>query len=440
MPQRNLMWFFVFGPSVWFCVAASADDADWPQWRGPQSSGVARDTKFPAVWPAGPLAPLWTAPTADGWSSPVVADGRVFVTDRDDVSERVAAFDAATGRLLWRVTNPVDFDPHQVGRRHGNGPKSTPAVSGDKVYALGIAGWLQCLNAADGAVVWKHVLPAEYADSQPLPGGRAYVNGETNVIVPIGDARGAPVPLFGYTGSLVVAGDLLIAPVGGTRGGTIMAFDKHSGRVVWQALNENVSYSSPIVVDLAGLRQVVAMTGPRVVGLDVRDGRLLWSFDYQVQYDESIGTPVVADDLVLVTAVGRPLSAHRIVAENGAFRAAEAWRNDDLSSYLSSMLAVGGHVYGMNDGGEWHCLRLSDGNTVWRGGNHGYYSTPVLVDNRLLGLNERGELDVVAADPTAYRNLLQRRLTSEATWTSPAVVGNRLYVRSRTSLICFEVR
>jgi outer membrane protein assembly factor BamB len=201
-----------------------------------------------------------------------------------------------------------------------------------------------------------------------------------------------------------------------------------------------VSYSSPVVADVAGVRQVVVMTGPRVVGLDVGDGRLLWSFDYQIQYDESIGTPVVAGNLVLATAVGRPLSAHRITSEGGRFNVVEAWQSDDLSSYLSSMLAVDGHVYGMNDGGEWHCLRLEDGRTLWRGGSYGYYATPVLVDRRLLGLNERGLLAVLAADPTAYRVLAENRLTTEPTWTSPAVVGNRLYVRSRTAVMCFEVK
>ncbi len=219
-----------------------------------------------------------------------------------------------------------------------------------------------------------------------------------------------------------------------------MAFDQATGVVKWKSLTENVSYSSPIVVELGGVRQVVVMTGPRVVGLAVADGRLLWSFDYQIQYDESIGTPVVAGDLVLVTAVGRPLSAQRVVNANGQFSVSEVWQSDDLSSYLSSMLAFEGHVYGMNDGGEWHCLKLSDGKTVWRGGSHGYYSTPVLVDRRLLGLNERGQLAVLAAEPTTYREFAVNRLTTEPTWTSPAVVGNRLYVRSRSGLFCFEIR
>jgi outer membrane protein assembly factor BamB len=258
--------------------------------------------------------------------------------------------------------------------------------------------------------------------------------------VPIGNGQGAAVPLFGYTGSLLIAGDRLIAPVGGPRGGTIMAFDKATGAVLWKSLDENVSYSSPVRAEIGGVAQVVVPTGPRVVGLALDDGRLLWSFPYQVQYDETIGTPCVAGDVVLVTAVGRPLSAHRIVAEGGRFRVVDLWRSDDLSSYLSSMVVVGDYVYGMNDGGEWSCLRLADGKAVWHGGSHGYYCTPVVVERRLLGLNERGKLAVIAADPMTYQPLAMNNLVNEATWTSPAVVGNRLYVRSQSKLMCFEIR
>lgn len=438
--QRAVLGSLVLAAIGLTAVVADAAEGDWPAWRGPRGSGVAEKTSFPEVWPASKLTPVWTAPTADGWSSPVVADGRIFITDRTEAVERVTAFDAATGKQLWQQTNPVDFDPHPVGRRHGNGPKSTPVVSGEHVYTLGIAGWLQCLKVADGSVVWKHNLPLDYGTIQSLPGGRSYVNREVDVVVPVGDGKGAAVPLFGYTGSLAVEGDLLIAPVGQPRGGTIMAFDKLSGNVVWQALRENVSYSSPIVAELGGVRQVVVMTGPRVIGLDVKDGRLLWSFDYQNQYDESIGTPVVAGDLVLVTAVGRPLSAHRVVASGGSFTVAEIWKSYDLESYLSSMLAFDGYLYGMNDGGEWNCLRLSDGKSMWRGGSHGYCCTPVLVDRRLLGLNEKGELLVLAAEPTEYRKLAVSYLANQATWTTPAVVGNRLYVRSFSKLACFEIR
>ncbi|MBA4018676.1 MAG: hypothetical protein C0483_16035 [Pirellula sp.] len=414
--------------------------ADWPGWRGATHVGHAERAAFPEAWPQTAPAPLWQAATAEGWSSPIVAEGKVFVTDRRDNVERACAFDAATGKPLWERANPVDFEPHAVGRRHGSGPKATPVYSDGRVYTLGIAGWLQCLDARDGAVVWKLRLPAEFGELRSLPDNRMYVDGEDCVVVPVSSGQGAPVPLFGYTGSPVVADNLLITSVGGKRGGTIMAFDKATGAVVWKALDENVSYSSPIVAAPAGKRQIIVATGPRLVGLDIASGKLLWSVPYQNQYDETIGTPVVAGDYVLLTAVGRPLSAWRIAAKGDGFTAAEAWRSEDMSSYLSSVVVAGDLVFGMNDGGEWNCAGLRDGRLLWRGGNHGYYCTPVLVDQRILALNEQGELAVLAADGQQFRQLALNKLTSEPTWTSPAVVGNRLFVRSRSQLMCFEVK
>ena len=247
----------------------------WPNWRGPETRGVARDVRLDAEWPADELPLAWKVPLEAGWSSPVVDQGRVFVTDRAAGEERVLAFDAQTGKGLWEVRTTVDFDPHPVGRRHGNGPTSTCAISDSHVYSLGIAGLLQCLDAATGRVVWRISLPAKFGKSEPLPDGRARLNGTTNVIVPTGPGQGAPVPLFGYTGSPVISGDLLILEVGGERGGTVMAFDKRTGTVRWKALRENVAYSSPVVAQLAGIDQVVAMTGPRVVGLRLDGGALL---------------------------------------------------------------------------------------------------------------------------------------------------------------------
>jgi outer membrane protein assembly factor BamB len=258
--------------------------------------------------------------------------------------------------------------------------------------------------------------------------------------VPTSPGQGGAVPLFGYTGSPVLDGDRLIASVGGAKGGTVMAFDRTTGAVLWKSLNENLSYSSPIVADLAGIRQVVVGTGPRMVGLDVRDGRELWSFEYQNDHDETIGTPVTLGDLVIITAVGRPLTAHRIARRGEGCEATEVWRNEEMSSYLSSMIVVDRHIYGMNDAGEWQCVDPADGRTLWRGGAHGYYTTPLAADGRLLGLNERGSLLILAADPKEFRREAELRLTTEATWTSPALVGNRLYVRSRTGLSCFELK
>jgi len=415
--------------------------AAWPRWRGAEGNALVESDQLADPWPTGPLRTVWRTTLGAGWSSPVVADGRVFISDRLGDQERVLAFDAETGRSLWTRTHAVDFDPHPVGRRHGNGPKATPIVDEDKVYAVGIAGRLQCLRVTDGEIVWEVNYPAAFGQHQTMPkSGKAWVNGTADVIVPIGDGEGAPVPLFGYTGSPTLWRDLLITSVGGRRGGTIIAFDKGSGRPRWQALQEHVSYSSPVVAELGGLTQVVVMTGPRVVGLSATDGTLLWSHPFQIQYDESISTPAVSQNLVLVTATGRPLTALRVKREEERFSKEVAWTNEILSSYLSSMVVRGDYVYGMNDGGEFSCLRLADGKALWTGGNDGYYSSPIVVGKRLLALNERGRLAMLDTGPGAYRELGASRLEGGETWTMPAVVGSRLYVRSADGLACYETR
>lgn len=418
--------------------AAIAESPSWPGWRGGNQQGTVLNPKLPQRWPDEAPAAIWKKELGTGWSSPVVAEDLVVVTDRIDNRERVLAFDSISGDARWEQTNPVDFEPHSVGRRHGNGPKATACYADGKFYTLGIAGWLQCLNADDGSVIWKVVLPERFGKHIPLANQRSYVAGTDDVIVPIGNGEGAPVPLFGYTGSPVLAAGKLVCSVGGNSGGTIMAFDAGTGRVTWQSLHENVSYSSPVVATIAGRPQVVVMTGPRIVGLDLQDGKLLWSHPFQIQYDESISTPVIEGDTVLVTGDGHPLTALHITRDGNQFKKDVAWTNDLLSSYLSSMITHEGHLYGMNDGGEFACLRLGDGQDVWIDGDHGFYCTPVIAGERLLALNEQGVLAILSASPDGYQLLADYELASSQSWTSPAVVGSRVYIRTADDVRCFE--
>ena len=419
-------------------ATSKSDDLSWPGWRGADRQGVILNARLPKQWPNDPPSPVWKQDVGSGWSSPVVAEGLVFVTDRVSNTERVLGLDANSGDVRWRKTNPVDFDPHPVGRRHGNGPKATAYYHQGKLYTLGIAGWLQCLNARDGSLLWKVVLPDRFGRHVALASQTSHVNGTQDVVVPIGSGEGAAVPLFGYTGSPVIAAGKLICSVGGENGGTIMALDADSGRVAWKSLDENVSYSSPVVAMIAGRPQVVVMTGPRVVGLDLQDGHLLWSHPFQIQYNESISTPVIDGDLVLVTGDGRPLTALRIQRNGSQFTKEVAWTNDLLSSYLSSMLIYNGHVYGMNDGGEFACLRLSDGHEIWVGGDHGFYCTPLRDGDRILALNEQGVFAILSASPKAYRLLGEFKVATTQTWTSPAVVGGRIYIRTASDVRCFD--
>ena len=284
--------------------------------------------------------------------------------------------------------------------------------------------------------------PDRFGTRQKLPRGRAYVNGTDSVIVPVGKEEGAPVPLFGYTGSLLVAGRLVISSVGGAKAGTIMAFDANTGREVWRSLSDQVAYSSPVAARLAGIDQVVVMTGPEVVGLELASGRKLWGHPFQIQYNESISTPSVADPYVVATGDGRPLTALKIEPRDGGCSLKVAWENRDLSSYLSSMVIRDGHVYGMNDGGEFGCLRLTDGKTIWLDGHFGYYCTPVLIGSRLLCLNDRGKLCVLAATPAkapSPQDARETTLSRRPTWTSPALADGWLYIRSDGELLAFDL-
>ncbi|HQU46478.1 MAG TPA: PQQ-binding-like beta-propeller repeat protein, partial [Pirellulales bacterium] len=278
--------------------------------------------------------------------------------------------------------------------------------------------------------------------------GRAYVHGTQSVIVPVGEGQGAPVPLFGYTGSLLVTEGLVISSVGGSKAGTIMAFDAETGKEAWRALDDEVSYSSPVSALLAGREQVVVMTGPEVVGLELATGRKLWSWPFQIQYNESISTPAVADPYVVVNGDGRPLTALKITPRGDGCALAVAWENRDLSSYLSSAVITHGHVYGMNDGGEFGCVRLDDGKMAWLVGGTAlwgneraaYYCTPLLAGPRLLALDERGRLSILSATPKPPPPLSITRLTDREAWSSPALVGNMLYVRAREQLLAFALR
>jgi len=419
-------------------VAETPTSRPWPTWRGAGTMGIAWHAELPREWPSS-LDATWKQPLGTGWSSPIIADGRVFITDRQQEKERLLALHAETGDVLWTVSNPVDFDPHAVGRRHGNGPKATPTAIDGLVYSLGIAGWLQCVGADSGEVEWKVNLPAKYSHREPLPDGRAYVNGTENVIVPINEEQGGAVPLFGYTGSPVVDGDRIILQVGGTRGATVFAFDRRTGRELWRALDDNVSYSSPLVVELAGKRQVVVMTGPRVVGLSIENGQLLWDHPFQIQYDESISTPVVAGDLVIVTGDGHPLTALRIERDEVGFSKTVAWENHDLSSYLSSMVATRESLFGMNDDGQLTCVSLADGQTLWCKGNHGYYCSPVIADDCLMALNEVGELAVLELHSDRFEQTALVSLTNSSTWTVPAIAGRWMYIRADGELLAFEL-
>ncbi|HEY2342283.1 MAG TPA: PQQ-binding-like beta-propeller repeat protein, partial [Chthoniobacteraceae bacterium] len=243
-------------PTLFFLVlcCASVSAADWPQWRGPFRTGyVPADEPVPETLPDQPRI-VWHRPIGEGFASPVVAGGKVFYMDNQNAQETAHAADAATGQDLWSTTI---FSSHRDG--FGIGPRCAPTVDGSRVFVQSCKGEFQCLNVADGKMIWHTNFVTDF--------GAIYI-GEK------GKASGAS--RHGANGAPIVDGEHVIVQVGSANGASIVAFNKADGKVVWKSQNDQTAYAPPIIGSIGGVRQVLSFTAEALIGLDPADGRLLW--------------------------------------------------------------------------------------------------------------------------------------------------------------------
>jgi outer membrane protein assembly factor BamB len=398
--------------------------ADWPQWRGPNRDGVAPDAKLPARWPAEPPAPKWKAAIGDGYSGPVVAAGRVFILGRDDKgNERCLCLDADTGKELWKVEYPEEFQPPDPTA--GKGPYSTPTVDKDRVYMLGLGGMLHCIEIATGKVLWKHDCRREFW---------GVVKNEQ-----LGDD--AWFPVCGCATGPLLDGDTVVVAVGGKKAGAFTAFDRDTGKIVWKALDDRSSYASPVVASPGGVKQIIGMTGTRAVGLRHSNRELAWDLPVKAHLEQTIISPIVWKDHVVLGGDGKPTTALRLVPSGDGVRAEEAWRSEDLRTSLTTPVAVGDHLYGRDvRTGKLVCLKLENGETVWTSPRvPGKYHSILAAGSVLLVLNTEGELYVCKATPADYEQLAKWQVCGKEAWAHPAVAGNRLYVKDKDTLYCYEL-
>jgi outer membrane protein assembly factor BamB len=244
--------------------------SDWPQWRGPGRDGRSLETGLLQQWPAGGPPLAWKAAGAGtGYSSMVSAGGRVYTLGARGGAEYVVAFDLASGKKLWEVRNGGLYSNDR-----GDGPRSTPTLDGDRLYVLGASGDLSCLQTADGTQVWT-----------------------VNVFRQFGGRN----PRWGLSESPLVAGDRLLVNAGG-RDASIVALDKRTGKELWRSQSDEAGYSSAVLHPMGGVQQAIFFTGQRAVGVDVRDGRLLWEYAKVANRVANIATPIVRDDRVFLSS------------------------------------------------------------------------------------------------------------------------------------------
>lgn len=395
------------GPG-WSTLPAGEDPPSWPQFRGPRRDGVSTETGLLAGWSeAGPRV-LWRHGLGGGFSGISYADGRLYTMFSEGSDEFLVSLDAASGKEVWRRRVGTTFKD-----RFGDGPRSTPTVVDGVAYTLGSKGQLAAWKAGDGAAVWSHDLVREY---------------------------GAGVPTWGVASSPLVEGQLLLVDVGGKKDSSIVAFDKTSGKEVWRAQDDKAGYSAPLAITVGGLRQVLFLTGTRLVALAPEDGRRLWTVPWKTSYDVNASTPVfVPPDGVFVSTgydVGAVLFKVRV--SDGRARVERVWQSREMRNKFSSSVLHEGHLYGFDEG-TLKCIEAATGEPNWRTRGLGHGSL-IIADGHLIALGDKGILVQAEATPEAYRETGRVRAFEGKTWTVPTLAGGRLYLRDENELISMDLR
>jgi outer membrane protein assembly factor BamB len=386
-------------------LAGSAQSAGWHQWRGTNRDGKSAETGLLRSWPPeGPSVAWRTSGAGTGFSSFSSAGGRLYTLGDRAKTAFVVAFDAATGKRLWETPTGRSYF-----NSYGDGQRGTPTSDGDRLYALGANGDLVCLNPQTGAIIWQKNLPREFRSS---------------------------VPQWGYAESPLIVGDRLIVNAGGPNA-SIVALNKMTGDVLWRSQSDPAAYSSPVVAEVGGVTQVVFFSDRRSLGLDVRDGRLLWSYDRASNGTANIATPVVSGNRVFVSSNYGTGAALLEISPSGA---KELYFTRNMRNHHSSSVLVGEHVYGFSDA-ILTALKFADGTLAWRDRSVGKGSL-IYADERLYLYSENGVVGLAEANPTAYREHGRFKLPvgREPTWSHPIITDGKLILRDQDNVYAFNVR
>ncbi len=374
---------------------------DWPQYRGPSRTGAA--AVGPIDGASGTLRLRWRIDVGPAFSTAAVRDGRVYTGVSDDTTEYLAAFDADDGKELWRTPIGEVF-PNQFG----NGPRATPTLDGDLVYLLGGNGRLVAARADSGELVWS---------------------------VEATTAFGAEVPRFGFSGSSIVVGDELLQDIGGKDGAALVFLDKRTGEKKRGVLDGPAGYSSPILATFGGTPHLVVIRGRSVVGLDVEGGEL-WSHPVEGGV-VAMPLPVGGDRLFLSAGDDTGCAMLRVVKRDDGWAVEEVWKNRAMRNHFNSSVVVGDTIYGF-DNATLKAVAVETGEIAWAKRGLGKGSL-VASGETLAVLTDKGELKLVRATSDAYEEVAAVQAIEGKSWTSPAIVGNRVFVRNLEQMACVEV-
>jgi outer membrane protein assembly factor BamB len=385
---------------------ASAQSSDWPQWRGPNRDGVSKESGLLKQWPIDGPPLVWKVTGAgSGYSSLAIAGGRIYTMGVRGDREYVLAFDVNSGKELWATANGERYKDSR-----GDGPRGTPTVDGDRLYALGGNGDLSSIETKTGRVVWA-----------------------MNILQKFGGQN----PNWGISESPLVIGERLLVNAGGPEA-SVIALNKKDGSLIWKSQSDAAGYSSAMPVQIGSTTQVVFFTHQRALGVDLKDGRLLWQYQKASNDVANVATPVVAGNRVFVSSdYGTGAALVEIKADGTA---QEVYFTKEMKNHHSSSILIGDYLYGFSSG-ILTAMKFATGEVAWRDRSVGKGSL-VYADGHLYAFSENGVVGLIQATPTGYQEKGRFKIQQDSlpTWTHPVVAGGRLYLRDQNTIYAFDVK
>ena len=392
---------------VGVCSIYATHAEDWSQWRGPTRDGISPETKWSTQWPAEGPTILWKTNVGMGLSSIVAASGRVFTMGNSENTDTVFAFDAVSGKPLWKHSYPADLgDKYFEG-----GTTGTPTAEGEYVYTLSRWGDVFCFQASDGKVVWNRNVQTE---------------------------TGARLPSWGFTGAPLIHGKMLLLNVGEAG----LALDKSNGKTLWQSSTKESGYTTPVPWSQGGKSQVVFSSSQSYIGVEAASGKELWRMKWVTQYGVNAADPVIdGDRLFISSGYGKGNVLIKPLPEG---EPEVIWKNKALRTQMNAAVLFGNHLYGV-DGDTTEkpllkCIELSTGTEKWSDATSVARGL-LIANNQLIILGEKGELIIAPATHKGYKPTARAQVLGGKSWTAPVLANGLLFCRnSRGDLVSVDLR
>lgn len=388
------------GTVIVFALGMVAHAEDWPNWRGPNYDGISTETSLVTTWESSPPT-LWQRDIGSAFSAIVCVADRAYTCGTQDGDQVLFCLNAETGDVIWQKP----FEKEYRERQGGDGTRGTPTVADGRVFVQSARGRLICFDANDGREVWTHQFQA--------------------------------MPQWGYSGSVLIEGDLAIA-IAGNEDGPLVALNKNTGEPVWKCGGAPVGYSTPYAFTLDGQRYVVGFLGGSIVIADVETGREVWSKRWKTSWDVNAATPIFHDGHLFISSGYEHGAALIKLSRAGeTLTGTTVWEGDAIRAKFQTPILHEGHLY-TSDEVEFKCVEFATGKVKWkeRGIKHG---TVVLADGHLFVLTEDGKLLIGKADPAGFEPTTQLSILKGRCWTVPTIYKGRLYARNLKEAICLKL-